>query len=318
MKNGMLLSLCILLLSGCVSWPDNLHIQDRIPHEASKGFVEFRCEVTTENVESIPYVFQYHISRIEHNVSYPIHDGCVNSKSTPISDRPGLHLYRVIYPFKAQCSTTKTTQSKIADSMFQGPLYRMIDNAFSKVVWIDEKDFDESKFKLKINQDAIIVYRTKEIEVQIHKDNITPVSLVYKLTKDPTIGPSYYTGQIISAKCKQPEVANYAQLDERTLSLSQRSFDGKFDHVFIKALETAKQLKWEVLYSNQDEGKLTVKKTRFGKEPLVFTVGIYPMDSGKICVDISSDLFWQRWGSINTNISKKLIDAFYQELYKVL
>ena len=66
------------------------------------------------------------------------------------------------------------------------------------------------------------------------------------------------------------------------------------------------------------KAKFIVKKKRLSGEDFIFSVGVYPDSFGKTHVDISSDLYWQRWGSFNTELSLQHINEFYVSLNGLL
>jgi len=73
-------------------------------------------------------------------------------------------------------------------------------------------------------------------------------------------------------------------------------------------------LHWTVVSSEKNNGKISIEIKRFPGNNYFFTIGVNQLEENTIRVDISSDASWQRWGSINTNMSLEKIKLFYNTL----
>ncbi|MFO7667528.1 MAG: hypothetical protein R6V76_12970 [Desulfobacterales bacterium] len=325
MNRLIIVSICAITLfvTGCLPSVKNLHVHDRIPQEQQKGYVQFISNVQKDNVRSIPYVFEYVISEKKHNHMIPIHTGPIQIQSPPISDRIGRQTYLIRYPTRVISNTLEEYNSRFARQALQGLIPRFLEAAMSKVVWIDESKVTEDDLNIKLSQAAVVVYQTKQIEIPIEPDKITPVSIVYRISRDNQSNansgnPAVFRGEITSLKAEPSYPVKNVVKIKRVIKVYPTRFADDYKTVFTKTIDTANNLEWEILHKNESDGQLILKKNRFGANPLVFSVGVYSDESGKTNVDISSDLPWQRWGSMNTELSLKHMNEFYTVLNDLL
>ena len=325
MNRVIIVTVCAtaLVITGCLPSVKNLHVHDRIPQEQQKGYVQFLSNVQKDNATSIPYVFEYVISEKQHNHTIPIHTGPIQLQSPPISDHIGKRTYLIRYPTRVISNTLEEYNSRLGRQAVQGIVPRFIEAAISKVVWIDESKVTEDDLNIKLTQAAVVVYQTKQIEVPIEPDNITPVSIVYRISSDNQSvaypgKPDVFRGEITSLKAEPSRPVKNVVKITGVLNAYPTMFGDDYKTVFAKTIDAANNLQWEILYKNESDGQVILKKNRFGANPLVFSVGVYSDESGKTNVDISSDLPWQRWGSMNTELSLKHINEFYTVLNNLL
>lgn len=329
-KSYRLLKICcfnillgvFFLLTGC-SLPTvyNLHVLDRLPHEENKGFVEFVGETVNKTAEgSISWgQVPYKIEKREHSYTVDILELSVAATSKPISDRVGTSTYIIKYPTRMLLLNYDAFvdgavgSSKGAAANFSSAI-ASVRYEKKEDVWISEDDFKQEKFTLDSSQRRLIVYRIREIDVEVKRGMVTPVNLNYELSLDKGDYMQQYSGALLSVKTEVAvPIEFYADLAKGIYD-KPKVYDAEFEKVFSKVLQTSKELDMEVISSDEEHGKLILQKKRFPAEPLIFTIGVFKLKPMKTGVSISSDAAWQRWGSINTNISVENINKFYQKL----
>ena len=139
-----------LLLTGCLPTIHNLHVQDRIPQEQKKGYVQFIPTIEKNNIKYIPYVFRYNISKKQYKHTIPIHSGPVQVQSPPISDQVGTQTYLIQYPIRVVSNTLEEYDSKAGRQLTEGLIPRAIGKLWDKVLWIDENNVKEDDLNLKV------------------------------------------------------------------------------------------------------------------------------------------------------------------------
>jgi len=333
-KSYRLLKICrfnillgvFFLLTGC-SMPTvyNLHVLDRLPHEENKGFVQFIGETVNKPTEgSISWgQIPYKIEKREHSYTVDIVELPVAANSSPISDRVGTSTYIIKYPTKmlllnydafvdGAVGSSKGSVANLSSAIASVRYERKED------VWISEEDFQQENFNLDSSQRRMIVYRIREIDVEVKRGLVTPVTLNYELSLDKGDYQQQYSGMLLSVKTGVAAPIEFYTDLAKGIYDKPKVYEAEFKKVFSKVLQTSKELEWEVIFSDKEHGKLILQKKRFPAEPLLYTIGVFklkPMETG---VSVSSDAAWQRWGSINTNISVENINIFYQKLDSVV
>jgi hypothetical protein len=294
------------VLAGCSV--QNLHILDRIPHEVQdKGYVQFQSEVSiggesAQSNEGIKSLI-HSILKMEYGNEIPIIGIPVTFTTKPITDRAGNQVYVIRYP------------KEVA-------VYAPGVSAYDQVEYLDAfgKGVDlGSPTVIKPPTPKVKVKWTtaeKEIEIPVNEGMLTFIKLDLALHTDDDAGDKF-TGTL-SYKVENPMPYPHKSNLINPGATGPRTYDQQYDQVFSGVMQGTQELGWSLEDKDQDSGKIAVKISRFPGEPFFFTITVHPTMDGKMQVDVSSDSVWQKWGSINTELSVEKITQFYETLDHIL
>lgn len=305
MKFGKVLfvvSALIFMAFGCSV--KNLHLLDRIPHEVqNKGYIQFQSEVSYGGDSAKPnrgvQGLIHSILKIEYGNEIPIIGIPVTFTTKPITDRDGRQVYVIRYPKEISVKHSGVSaydQAQYLDTFSKGvelgrPTVIMPPSPKTDVKWTTAK---------------------QQFEIPVSEGMLTLVTLDLLLYADKETADKF-TGTL-SFKVENPKPYPHKSNLINPLATGPRTYKEQYDKVFSGVMQSLQKLGWSVEDKDQETGKIVAKISRFPGEPFFFTITLHPILDGKTQVDVSSDSLWQRWGSINTNLSVKKITQFYKKL----
>jgi len=294
----MICYVSILIMTGCgLGSVKNLHILDRIPHEKQKGYVTFSGTWKSESA-MLYGMLKYKISKKEFGHKVPIMTINIGSEITiPITDVPGEHIYIIEYPSIVAYPKDGKPKTETLTKLFGDKLVlNVLHFSDRPIAWFSKMDTKEIKLQIKNGQTT---------HIKLHLD--------FKLYEEssPEAGPFIST---FSSDAEGPVLEAMTGFEILKNACGPRTYKSDYKNVFNNALKAIEKLHWTVVSSEKNNGKISIEIKRFPGNNYFFTIGVNQLEENKIRVDISSDASWQRWGSINTNMSLEKIKLFYNTL----
>jgi len=237
------------------------------------------------------------------------------------ANKAGKHVYYIKYPKKVLARNYESFfkdaggGGKGASANFAGAIANVRYHKM-KILWIDEGDYSDEKFKLKSNQKGIIIYGTKKIEIPIEIGMCTKIVSNYalKLVKDGKF--RQYTGDLKSVK-----IGNTAPIyifgDVKPATIENTKVLYKKAEIFLvndqdlfnKVTKTSILLDWKIRYSNKDVGKLILAKSVL-EDTFYLSVDLLKQSDMRTLVTISAYSLMQNTENKASNLSQKYIDEF--------
>ena len=288
----------------------NLHILDRIPHEAqNKGYIQFQSEVKIEGEGNADQPHQgihsliHSILKIEYGNEIPVIGIPITFTTKPITDRAGMQNYIVKYPQEVKevnDGVSSFEQAQYLDAFGKGvnsgnPAVIMPPKPKVSVRWTNGE---------------------KQIEIPVKDGMLTFVKLDLVLNADQDVTDKF--SGTLSYQVENPQPYPYKSDLINPGAEGPRTYNHQYDKVFSGVLQSLQELGWSMEGKDQNSGKISAKISRFPGEPFFFTIIVHPTINGKMQVDFSSDSIWQKWGSINTGMSVEKISQFYKTLDNIL
>jgi hypothetical protein len=295
---------CLFSLIGCgLGSVQNLHFSDRIPHETQKGFVVFSStsEAEPEMVNAMTLLqeqkiigYQIYLKEFNHKIPITAVGGISSPKTSPVTITPGNHTLIIEYTFALG---------------FSGMDDQVQKQVFGEKALLMLKDFSGNSFAFykKI--------KPMEIQLTIKKDQTTHVRFhsFFKIHNNGNAEKGPFLIEV-NATSDEPELTALTGFEILKGAKGPGVYAGKYDEVYKKTCEAIETLGWEITKADADKGVIHVIIKRFPANPFVFTIGVNDLADGKIQVNVSSDSFWQRWGTINTGMSLEKINELYGKI----